>query len=83
MGNSMRASESNPNNYLRASARNYYTVSGSAKRKDTNCCTLFFRDFPYSLFKQRRKDPDTKQYVLAGKYSNLSVTGMCATLGQK
>lgn len=37
------------------------------KRQNVNCCRQFLMDFPYSLFKQRRKDPVTKMHVLKGQ----------------
>lgn len=51
--------------YTRVSVEEHYITVG--KRKDMGCFRQFIRDFPYSLFKQRRKDPDTKQYILQGK----------------
>ena len=50
--------------YTRASEQ-YVSLNRSSKKR--NCCSQFIRDFPYSLFKQRRKDPTTKQHVLAGQ----------------
>ena len=46
-------------------ANSYVTVG---KSKNMNFCRQFIKDFPYSLFKQRRKDPDTKMHVLVGRY---------------
>ena len=51
---------------------NKYLQKKPVKRNqvERNAFMSFFYDFPYSLFKQRRKDPVTRMHNLPGKQLN-------------
>ena len=57
---------------LQQDPNTHLTKKANSEKKERNVLYRFFSDFPYSLFKQRRKDPTTRTHILAGKLVNNS-----------